>query len=74
MPRKRHLDPSQVATARAMYEIENLSLDKIGKKFGCSAITVGKELKELGVTMKGPGRRPKQVVPALSAPEITRSW
>ena len=48
MPRKRHLDPSQVATARAMYEIEDLSLDKIAKKFGCSAVTVGKELKELG--------------------------
>jgi hypothetical protein len=82
MPRKRVLDRSQVAIAKALYETEGLTLAVIGTRLGCTAPTVAKELREAGVQLRRPGRpgRPEPAAQGSSGTtqpatfEVVRSW
>jgi len=61
--RKRLMDSAQVEIAKAMYVTDRLTLDKIGERLNCSAVTVSKELRRAGVPVRKPGRPSKAFVP-----------
>ncbi|MGO1315431.1 MAG: hypothetical protein ACTMIR_00105 [Cellulomonadaceae bacterium] len=58
--RRQGLEPGQVDTAAAMY-LAGQTLAQVGAHFGVAQGTIGRYLKERGVTMRPP------LVPAVSA-------
>lgn len=67
-----HFSEQQRQRMKQMYESDDCSIAKIAMNFGVSVPTITSHLREMGVKIKGRGRRPsKKVTTVVDEPVIT---